>query len=38
VDNLFPVQLPGPNTPDQEAVDKEQQQEAENENLPSGVQ
>ncbi|MBC2593100.1 tetratricopeptide repeat protein [Ruficoccus amylovorans] len=38
VDNLFPVQLPGPNTPQQEAVDKEQTEAAENQNLPAGAQ
>ncbi|QYY35576.1 tetratricopeptide repeat protein [Ruficoccus sp. ZRK36] len=38
VNNLFPVQLPGPNTPEQQAVDKQQTEAAENENLPAGAQ
>lgn len=36
VDNLYPVELPGPDTPEQRQVDKEQQEEAENPNLPAG--
>ncbi len=38
VNNLFPVELPGPNTPQQQAVDKAQTEAAENPNLPAGAQ
>ena len=38
VENLYPVELPGPDTPEQKQIDKMQQEQAENPNLPSGAQ
>ncbi|MEM8549599.1 MAG: tetratricopeptide repeat protein [Verrucomicrobiota bacterium] len=36
VDNLFPVELPGPETQEQRAIDEQQEENAQNPDLPAG--